>query len=60
MWKRLARLVLHKFGKFVRIPGRGLDEEGGALNLFSGRDVRPGFPKCEACKIMLATERGVL
>ena len=30
--------------------------EGGALNLFSGRGVRPGFPKCGACELIFASE----
>ena len=31
---------------------------GGALNFFSGRGVRPGFPKCGACELTFASERG--
>ena len=33
---------------------------GGALNFFSGRGVRPGFPKCGACELTLASEKGGL
>ena len=33
---------------------------GGALNFFSGRGVRPGFPKCGACKLTFASEKGGL
>ena len=33
---------------------------GGALNFFSGRDVRPGFPKCGACELTFASEKGGL
>ena len=33
---------------------------GGALNFFSGRGVRPGFPKCGACKLVFASEKGGL
>ena len=35
------------------IPGR-------ALNFFSGRGVRPGFPKCGACELTFASEKGGL
>ena len=31
---------------------------GGALNFVSGRGVRPGFPKCGACELMFASEKG--
>ena len=31
---------------------------GGALNFFSGRGVRPGFPKCGACELTFASEKG--
>ena len=39
--------------------GEGGDEKpgGGQLNFFSGRGVRPGFPKCGACELILASER---
>ena len=33
---------------------------GGALNVFSGRGVRPGFPKCGACELTFASEKGGL
>ena len=33
---------------------------GGALNFFSGRGVRPGFPKCGACELAFASEKGGL
>ena len=33
---------------------------GGALNFFSGRGVRPGFPKCGACELTFASEKGGL
>ena len=33
----------------------------GALNFFSGRGLRPGFPKCGACELAFASEkRGLL
>ena len=32
----------------------------GALNFFSGRGVRPGFPKCGACQLTFASEKGGL
>ena len=33
---------------------------GGALNFFSGRGVRPRFPKCGACELAFASEKGGL
>ena len=33
---------------------------GGALNLFSGRGVRHGFPKCGACELTFASEKAGL
>ena len=33
---------------------------GGAFNFFSGRGVRPGFPKCGACELTFASEKGGL
>ena len=33
---------------------------GGALNFFSGRGVRPGFPKWGACELTFASEKGGL
>ena len=32
----------------------------GALNFFSGKGVQPGFPKCGACELILASEIGGL
>ena len=43
-----------EIGKHRRTSTRG----GGALNSFSGRGVRPGFPKCGACELTFASERG--
>ena len=37
-----------------------LPRGGGALNFFSGRGVRPGFPKCGACERTFASEKGGL
>ena len=31
---------------------------GGCTQLVSGRGVRAGFPKCGACELMIASERG--
>ena len=31
---------------------------GGGTQLFSGRGVRPGFPKCGACELIFASEKG--
>ena len=33
---------------------------GGALNFFSGRGVWPRFPKCGACELTFASEKGGL
>ena len=33
---------------------------GRALNFFAGRGVRPGFPKCGACELTFASEKGGL
>ena len=33
---------------------------GGALDFFSGRGVQPGFPKCGACELTFASEKGGL
>ena len=38
----------------VRVPCT----PGGATQLFSGRGVRLGFPKCGACELILASEKG--
>ena len=39
---------------------RGANPEGGGTQLFSGRSVRPGFPKCGACELAFASEKGGL
>ena len=33
---------------------------GGGTQLYSGRGVRPGFPKCGACELLFASEKGGL
>ena len=33
---------------------------GGGTQLLSGRGVRPGFPKCGACELIFASEKGGL
>ena len=33
---------------------------GGALNFFSGRGVWSRFPKCGACELIFASEKGGL
>ena len=48
--------ALRKFASVYEISGE-LNGRG-ALNFFSGRGVRPGFPKCGACKLILASEKG--
>ena len=35
-----------------------MSHPGGALNIFSGRGVWPGFPKCGACELIFASEKG--
>ena len=52
---------IHPFGRhipmhltYVKFLG------GGGTQLFSGRCVRPGFPKCGACELIPASERGGL
>ena len=42
------------------IKESGYTAPGGALNFFSGRGVRPGFPKCGTCELTFASEKGVL
>ena len=32
----------------------------GALNFYSGRSMRPRFPKCGACELIFASEKGGL
>ena len=48
--------VCHGFTDLIgtSVPG------GGALNFFSGRGVRPGFPNCGFCELIIASEKGVL
>ena len=46
------------FEIFIRFES--LYRGGGALNFFSGRGVRPGFPKCGACELTFASEKGGL
>ena len=33
---------------------------GGGTQLFSGRGVQPGFPKCEACELIFTSKKGGL
>ena len=44
---------MHKFFLTTYKPGGG-----GALNFFSGRGVRPGFPKCGACELTFCLWKG--
>ena len=37
-----------------------LSPGGGHSTFFSGRGVRPGFPKCGACELTFASEKGGL
>ena len=43
--------IAHKWKTWHLCPG------GGALTFFSGRGVRPGFPKCGACELTFASEK---
>ena len=49
-----------KFGRLWLQPTWLTNLPGGALNFFSGRGVRPGFPKCGACELTFASEKGGL
>ena len=50
-------LALTKFwGQLAWGPAPG----GGGTQLFSGRGVQPGFPKCGACELTFASEKGGL
>ena len=54
LWYYMCSRSHHSRG---RVPSsRG----GGALNFFSGRGVRPGFPKCRACELTFVSEKGGL
>ena len=46
-------LIFRRMMSFVSNPG-------GGLNFFLGRGVRPGFPKCGACELIFASEKGGL
>ena len=44
----------------VRLNKAGSTSPGRALNFFSGRGVRPRFPKRGACELTFASEKGGL
>ena len=50
----MIKLVHHNW-----VVGWGIGP-GGALNIFSGRGVRPGYLKCGACELTFASEKGGL
>ena len=50
-------MINHIFHSGVR---KVYSNPGGALNFFSGRGVRPGIPKCGACELLFASEKGGL
>ena len=56
IWKYSQKKRPLEDGRFYPLDARG----GGALNFFSGRGVRPGFPKCGACERTFASEKGGL
>ena len=51
---------IHPFGRHIPMHLTYVKFLGGALNFFSGRGVWPGFPKCGACELIPASERGGL
>ena len=58
-WSKLSKL--HKKDLTLHVATifslkQGETRPGGALNFFSGRDVRPGFLKCGACELTFASE----
>ena len=60
-WKQLKQLVsLHTPCLFLDWSHCAIVNHNWALNFFSGRGVRPGFPKCGACELTFASEKGGL
>ena len=57
----MSRVSLHDMmsiifsSKTLQVPGGG---GGGTQLFFSGRGVRPGFPKCGACELILSLKEG--
>ena len=51
-----GKIATGNYKTITWMPGGG----GGALNFFSGRGVRPGFPKCGACELTFTSEKGGL
>ena len=43
-----------------RFPKYAIRGGGHSTFFFSGRGVRPGFPKCGACELTFASEKGGL
>ena len=57
----MLKSIQQKFATTLKVPvyhHRTIAR--GALNFFLGRGVRPGFPKCGACELNIASEKGVL
>ena len=52
--------ALDKFNIIPNFFAHSEPRGGGHSNLFSGRGVRPGFPKCGACELTFASEKGGL
>ena len=46
--------------KNLGIPKLESRGEGHSTFFFSGGGVRPGFPKCGSCELIIASEKGVL
>ena len=51
----MKKYPFHLFLQPCLVPGGG-----GHSIFFSGRGVRPGFPKCGACELTFASEKGGL
>ena len=70
MWHITYKTNLDKFcnvfhhellqGLRFNISPQAMLSGGGPLNFFSGRGARLRFPKCGACELILASERGGL
>ena len=51
-------IIFLEAGWPIRLRIHQLSQGGRILNFFSGRGVRPGFPKCGACELILASNKG--
>ena len=53
-------IIFLEAGWPIRLRIHQLSRGGGILNFFSGRGVRPGFLKCGACELILASNKAGL